>query len=214
MPTIVSQSVILKSITPHAEQIIEEAGRCCYKSEGKICPGSAAKMISKLITMGHESVLEHASATFMITTDRGITHEMVRHRLASYSQESTRYVDYIIKEDGEAEESKSISIKVIPPIGLNGAQMNIWATAMTDAEEAYEKLRQAGCPPQVARDVLPTCLKADIWMTCNFREWRHFIKLRASPKAHPKIRIIAKEIHRLLNQQAPNVFPMMLDMPA
>lgn len=207
MPTIVPQSVTLKSITPDAEHLIEEAGRCCYKSEGKIAPGSAAKMIAMLIKRGHESVLEHASASFLITTDRGITHEIVRHRLASYSQESTRYVDYIIKEDGETEEAKSINIKVVKPLGLEGYQMHLWFQAMIDAEGAYKALRQNGCPPQVARDVLPTCLKADIWMTCNFREWRHFIKLRASKAAHPKIQIIAKEIHRLLHEQAPNVFP-------
>ena len=164
-------------------------------------------MIAMLIKRGHESVLEHASATFKITTDRGITHEIVRHRIASFSQESTRYVDYMVKEDGEAVESKAINIKVILPIGLDDGQMDVWSRAMIKAEEYYEDLRRSGCPPQVARDVLPTCLKADIVMTCNFREWRHFIKLRASKAAHPKIQVIAKGIHAALNKHAPNVFP-------
>jgi thymidylate synthase (FAD) len=212
MPTIVPQSVTLQSITPDAELLIEQAGRCCYKSEGKTCPGSAAKMLAMLLKRGHESVLEHASATFLVTTDRGITHEMVRHRLASYSQESTRYVDYIIKDEGDPEETAEISINVIPPLSLKEDYKDplflVWYRAMQSAENAYRSLRQNGCPPQVARDVLPTCLKADIWMTCNFREWRHFIKLRAAKAAHPKIQVIAKEVHRLLNEQAPNVFPM------
>lgn len=207
MPTIVPQSVTLKSITPDAELLIEQAARCCYKSEGKIAPGSAAKMISMLIKRGHESVLEHASASVLVTTDRGVTHEIVRHRIGmSYSQESTRYVDYFIKEDGEAEESKSIDIKVVEPLGMDPLSHERWRKGIVVAEEAYRGMRETGCPPQVARDVLPTCLKADIFITGNFRAWRHFIKLRASKAAHPKIQIIAREIHWLLNWNAPNVF--------
>lgn len=209
MPIIVHQSVTLKSITPDAELLIEQAGRCCYQSEGKTCPGSAAKMIAMLIKRGQDSVLEHASATFLVITDRGITHEIVRHRIGmSYSQESTRYVDYIIKEDGEASESQNINIKVVEPLGLDtDEKQQAWLIGVTEAEIAYRRMRLAGCPPQEARDALPTCLKADIWITGNFRAWRHFIKLRAQAKAHPKIHVIAKGIHRVLNQHAPNVFP-------
>jgi thymidylate synthase (FAD) len=183
-------------ITPEPAQHIERAGRVCYKSEDKITPESAAAFVKKIKSMGHLSVLEHASASFLIRTDRGITHEAVRHRIASFAQESTRYVNY----------DKRFGLQVIPPEGLTGAQFIVWADAMAAAAKAYEKLIELGCSPQQARDVLPTCTKADLVFTANFREWLHVIDLRTSSAAHPKIRTVINEVRRILVANCPEVF--------
>lgn len=190
-----SMAVELLSITPNSLQLIERAGRVCYKSEGKTCDGSAEQFVRKLVhTLHHESVIEHASATLWIRCDRGISHEIVRHRIASYSQESTRYVKY----DG--------GMEVILPDNLTIDQNVAFVDALHAAENAYALLRKSGAPAQVCRDVLPTCLKTEIVMTANFREWRHFISLRGSKAAHPKIRVIAAEVLRLLSRECPVVF--------
>ena len=196
MPIVVQQTATLLSYTPYPEKLIERAGRVCYKSEDKICEGSAEKMIAMLISKGHESVLEHASATVLITTDRGITHELVRHRIASFSQESTRYVDY----------HKLGEMAVIPPLDLTPDQMTIWMHAMTVAEHQYHRLRQEGCTPQQARDVLPNSLKADIVVTANFREWRTIFKQRLPKSAHPKMRMLMRDVLGLLVCVSPTVF--------
>lgn len=192
---ITTSAVELLSITPNPLQLIERAGRVCYKSENKITDDSAEVFVRKIVhTLHHESVIEHASATFWIRCDRGISHEIVRHRLASYSQESTRYVKY----DG--------GMEVIPPLGLNSGQMEEFTNAMTLIEESYKWMRNEKLTAQMARDILPTCLKTEIVMTANFREWRHFIKLRGGTAAHPKIRTIAAEILNILKEQCPAVF--------
>lgn len=179
---IVDQSVECITSTPNALQVIEGAGRTCYKSEEKITSDSAVPFVRGIVKRGHESVLEHASATFRIVTDRGVSHEIVRHRLASYSQESTRYCNYGSR-DGE--------ISVIEPPGLNSAMRLGWEMSCKTAESAYITMIKSSVPPQIARSVLPTCLKTEIVMTANFREWRHFIRLRTSIAAHPQIRVIA-----------------------
>jgi thymidylate synthase (FAD) len=143
---------------------------------------------------GHESVLEHASAGFSIVTDRGVTHEIVRHRLASYSQESTRYCNY-----GKAGFGGEIS--VIEPRGAlreNTEQREVWVQAICAAERGYLSMLENGTSPQIARSVLPNSLKSEIGMTANFREWRHFLRLRTSPKAHPQMREIAEMLRRQL----------------
>lgn len=180
---ITTSAVELLSITPNPLQLIERAGRVCYKSENKITDDSAEVFVRKIVhTLHHESVIEHASATFWIRCDRGISHEIVRHRLASYSQESTRYVKY----DG--------GMEVIIPSGLSAEQMTKYMTCMNVIEQTYKELREAGIAPQAARDVLPTSLKTEIVMTANFREWRHFLRMRGAKSAHPKIRLIAHAI--------------------
>lgn len=172
-------------------QRIEQAGRVCYKSEEKGTPGSANKFVAGLIKSGHESVIEHEKVTVKIICDRGISHEIVRHRLASYSQESTRYCDYsggvtfvippwVDFEPGEYDYAKGIFNKD-----------DIWFNTMTYAEESYKALIAYGWSPQQARSVLPNSLKTEIVMTCNLREWRLFFKLRTSTKAHPQMREIA-----------------------
>lgn len=191
---IVQQSVKLLSITPNAEKLIERSARTCYQSFDKMDKSSYQKLIRYLISVGHESVLEHAVATFRIITNRGISHEIVRHRLASYSQESTRYCAY--KND----------IEVIVPHGLDEDSFLLWKELMLKIEETYHKLLSNGISPQNARDVLPTCLKTELIMTANFREWRHIIKLRTSKQAHPQIRELCSMILDELYSRCPIIF--------
>jgi len=190
---IVEQSVTLEWITPDALTVIERAGRTCYKSEAGMTADSGSAFVRMIIERGHHSVLEHASASFRIICDRGVSHEIVRHRLASYSQESTRYCNY-----DTAGHSNQITV-IQPPFQFDneadGAIMGAhWFEACETAECAYLYLLRTGASPQLARSVLPTCVKTELVMTCNFREWRHFLKLRTSPKAHPQMQVIAGEI--------------------
>ena len=190
--------ILIKSsfemITVNANiEMIEKAGRVCYKSESKITDQSSRKFIQSIIKSGHESVIEHSSITVKIICDRGVTHEIVRHRLASYSQESTRYCNYsggvtfiippwVNIEPGEYKYDEPLHS------GDNGAI--IWAQSMWKAEADYQALLNRGWTPQQARSVLPNSLKTEIVMTCNLREWRHFFKLRTAKQAHPQMREI------------------------
>ena len=162
---------------------IERAGRTCYKSEAKITDDSAASFCRSLIKSGHHSVLEHASVSVRIITNRGVSHEIVRHRLASYSQESTRYCDYT----GE--------IVFIKPVWLDDYRdtetEQEFFFACEQAADNYNVLRQKGWSPQQSREVLPNALKTELVMTCNIREWRHFFTLRCSKAAHPQMRALA-----------------------
>jgi len=198
MPTILEPSVELWSITPNAQELLERCGRICWKSEDKMCPGSDEKFIKMLKSKKHISVIEHAVATFFIRTDRGISHEIVRHRIASYSQESTRYCNYG-KKNGE--------IFVIQPSGMAHEEAVEWLAAVTDAERHYLRMLELGSTPQRARSVLPTCTKTDIAVTMNFRSWLNFIDLRAkSPPAHPDIAPLAQAIQAVLIEKAKAVF--------
>ena len=196
---IVQPSVSLQWITPNALQIIESAGRVCYKSENNITKSSAAGFIESILNRGHESVIEHASASFRIITDRGITHEIVRHRIASFSQESTRYCNY-------SQDKFENEISVIEPPELSEATKASWENACKTAEIEYFKMIEAGVRPQIARSILPTCLKAELIMTCNFREWRHFLKLRLAKGAHPQVIQIAQMIQDSLSREYPVIF--------
>ena len=198
---IIEPAVRLLRCTPFPEKAIEEAGRLCWKSEENIADTSYITFIRMLLTAKHESVLEHASAGFIITTDRGISHELVRHRLASYSQTSTRYCNYSSGKFGG-------EITVIQPSDLPtfGIQREAWVLACHEAERFYMEMLDAGCKPQVARSVLPTCLATEIAMTANFREWRHFLTQRLSPSAHPDMRVIAEMIRDHLKEITPIVF--------
>jgi len=180
--------------------MIETAGRTCYKSEDRITEKSAGEFVKRIVHSGHHAMIEHASASFRIITDRGITHEIVRHRLASYAQESTRYCNY--SKDKFGNECAFIQ----PPELENERAFGVWETACSVAEANYFGLLASGISPQIARAVLPNCLKTEIVMTANFREWRHFIALRSSPHAHPQIRPIAATIYDVLMKHAPNAF--------
>ena len=195
---IIKPIVELITITPNAERLIEQAGRTCYKSEEKTTDESAKAFIKMIIRRGHLSVLEHASATIRFVTDRGVTHEMVRHRLAAFSQESTRYCNY-----GADRFGAEISV-IEPPMTAN--QRHVWLDAMCRAEEFYLEMLEEGASPQIARSVLPNALKTEIVMTCNFREWLHVFKLRTAPAAHPQIREVMCHAHDMLTYACPAVF--------
>ena len=165
---------------------IEVAGRVCYKSEDKISRGSAEKFIMNVISRGHEAVLEHGVLTVKFICDRGVSHEIVRHRIASYCQESTRYCNYSRDAFGN-------EITVIEPTGVNKGTpaYESWKYAMNSCEEAYFNMLKEGCTPQEARSVLPNSLKTEIVVSMNPREWRHFFKLRCAKDAHPDMRVLA-----------------------
>lgn len=196
---IVLQSAVLEFITPDALQLIERAGRTCYKSEDKITEESAEKFVAMLLERGHESVIEHAYASFRVVCDRGVSHEFVRHRLFSYSQESTRYCNYSKAKYGN-------EITVIKPPGLSSVEENLWLQAISTSERVYMELIAAGCKPEIARSVLPNSLKTELVATANFREWRHFLFMRWSPKAHPQMQEVAGMIGQILVQHCPPVF--------
>ena len=165
---------------------IELIGRVCYKSEDRITSGSAEKFCRNVIKRGHESVIEHESISVRIICDRGISHELVRHRLASYSQESSRYCNY-------SKGAFGAEITVIKPCFLEEGTRGyaIWFDSCRYAEQRYFDLLDWGCTPEQARDVLPTSLKTEVVMTANLREWRHFLRLRTAQSAHPQMREVA-----------------------
>lgn len=172
---------------------LEYIGRICYQSRHKIGEDTAPKFVASLIKKGHESILEHYSFTAIFIVDRGISHEIVRHRLASYAQESTRYCQY----DDE--------IMVIEP-EIESEDWYEWTVSMDQAEICYQNMLFHGTSPQIARSVLPTCLKTELAMTANLREWRHFFRMRCSPAAHPSIRAVASKLLEEIRQKIPVVF--------
>lgn len=185
---------------------IETAGRICYKSENKITSDSAAGFVKSIIKTGHHSVVEHISISVRFICDRGITHEIVRHRLAAYSQESTRYANYSKDKFGN-------EITVIKPyFWPEGSEEYLeWETAMKNAEQSYLKLLQNGARPEQARSVLPNSLKTEIVMTCNLREWRHVLDLRCSKASHPQIREIMLPLLAEFHEKIPVLFDDLYD---
>lgn len=192
-------------ITPlNGEMILkrlEECGRVCYKSEGRITDDSAPQFVAAIIKRGHEAVLEHCSFTVKFICDRGVSHEIVRHRLASYCQESTRYCNY--SKDKFNREITVIEQCFLAP-GTDGYLY--WRTACENAETAYFALLDRGCSPQEARAVLPNSLKTEVVMTANIREWRHFLKLRCSEAAHPQMREVATQLLEKVRKEMPVLF--------
>lgn len=176
---------------------IEKAGRTAYKSEDKITEDSAMKFVSMINSRGHESVIEHQSVTVRVICDRGVTHEIVRHRLASYTQESTRYCNYSKGKFGG-------EITVIEPCfwSSEDEKYKIWKSTIQIIEDSYNKLIELGASPQEARSILPNSLKTEIVVTMNLRAWRHFFELRTASGAHPQMREIAipmlEEFKRLI----------------
>ncbi len=184
---------------------IERAGRVCYKSEEKITDGSAKNFVYNIIRSGHESVIEHEKITVRIICDRGISHEIVRHRIASYSQESTRYCNYNDNKFGN-------ELTFIKPYFWNGEveKYTIWIETMKYIEKSYMQLIASGATPQEARSVLPNSLKTEIIVTMNLREWRHFFKLRAAEAAHPQMRQIALPLLKAFQDKIPVLFDDLL----
>ena len=193
-------------------QLIEMAGKICYKSEKTITPESAVKFCKKLLDSGHHSVIEHATASVRFITNRGITHEIVRHRLAAYSQESTRYVNY---GSDHITFIRPVWMDYVP-IGIYGWEdldtwpydtaSFIWMRSMMYLEKDYKELLQEGWRPEQAREVLPNALKTEIVMTCNLREWMHVFKLRTSKAAHPQIRALMLSCLDGFQQEVPVLF--------
>ena len=181
---------------------IERAGRVCYKSEGNITDDSAEKFIRGIIKRGHESVIEHASVSFKIICDRGVTHELVRHRIgASYSQESTRFCDYSAGKFGG-------ELTFIKPCFWSEDDENfrLWLSTMELLEKNYLAMRAGGAKPEEVRSILPNSLKTEIFVTMNLRELRHFLKLRTAKAAHPQMRQVALKIFDILNEKLPAIF--------
>ncbi len=180
---------------------IERKGRVCYKSEGKITEGSAVRFVRNLIKKGHESVIEHEKISVRIICDRGVSHEIVRHRIASYSQESTRYCNYCDEKFGK-------ELTFIRPVFWkeDKERMRVWEESMQEIEDTYNKLIDLGAHPQEARSILPNSLKTEIIVTMNLREWRHFFKLRTAKRAHPQMRQIAGALLTDLSERMPVIF--------
>lgn len=197
--TPIDGSIILKRI--------EQAGRVCYKSEENITEDSAIKFAQNILKRGHEAVLEHCSFTVKFIVDRGVSHEIVRHRVASYCQESTRYCNYSKDKFGN-------EITVIKPCfwrededeNKEHIKFAVWKRSMAEAESAYFELLRMGATPQEARAVLPNSLKTEVVMTANIREWRHFFKLRTSSAAHPQMREVTIPLLRELQEKIPVLF--------
>ena len=182
-------------------RMIELCGRVCYKSEDRITDDSAEKFISMIMKSGHESVLEHEKITVRVICDRGVTHEIVRHRVASYSQESTRYCNYSQDKFGS-------ELTFIKPCYFdeNDERYTLWKNAMADAEKSYFALIAAGAKAEEARGVLPNAIKTGLVMTMNIREWRHFFRLRTSGRAHPQMRELACMILAGFKERFPVLF--------
>lgn len=180
---IIKASAEIISHTPDLEKIIEMAGRTCYKSEDKITEDSADGFIEKIKNFKHESVLEHGSITVRYIVDRGVSHELVRHRLASFSQESTRYCNY-----GKDKFGNEITV-IEPCFWETGHFMWYrWKETCEAAQEGYFELLEGGASAQQARSVLPNSLKTEVVMTANPREWRHVFMVRCHRDAHPQMR--------------------------
>ncbi|MDD6794235.1 MAG: FAD-dependent thymidylate synthase [Clostridiaceae bacterium] len=180
---------------------IEKIGRVCYKSEGNIKEESAERFIKNIIKRGHESVIEHVSLSVRIVCDRGVTHEIVRHRVASYSQESTRYCNYSNEKFGN-------ELTFIKPCFWDEDSENfkVWKDSMRMVENNYLSLMKNGAKPEEARSILPNSLKTEIIVTMNLREWRHFFKLRCDIAAHPQMREVAKMILKEFKNKIPVLF--------
>ena len=180
---------------------LERAGRVCYKSEDKITQGSAETFLANIIKRGHESVLEHEKITVSLICDRGVTHELVRHRIASYSQESTRYCNYMGEKFGR-------ELTFIKPCfwAEDDPKYAVWKEQMAQLEETYQRLLEAGASPQEARSILPNSLKTEIVVTMNLREWRHFFRLRTAPAAHPQMRAAADMLLAAFQAELPVIF--------
>lgn len=207
---IVKPSIEILSTESYEEMLlrVERAGRVCYKSEGQIGDGSAERFIRNILKRGHESVIEHGSITVKVTCDRGVTHEIVRHRIASYSQESTRYCNY--SKDKFDSQISCIDLATGFQYDLNDEndrkKYELWQEAMESAEQYYFKMLELGAKAEEARSILPNSLKTEIVMTMNLREWRHFIRLRGSKAAHPQIREITAQILDAFAERYPLFF--------
>ena len=196
-------------------QQIERVARVCYKSEDKITPDgeSAKKLVGFLVKQGHEAMLEHSQLSVLFTCDRGVANELVRHRIASFAQESTRYCNYSKERFGG-------ELTFIWPSYIRGEQYcelddsevtdntpgSLWVDSCECAEIIYKDMIALGMRPEQARCVLPLCLKTEIVVTANYREWRNIFKLRTHVAAHPQMRELMCPLLKELQSKIPVVF--------
>ena len=196
-------------------QHIEKIGRVCYKSEDYITEDgeSAKKFVAMLIRNGHEAMIEHSFLSVKFTVDRGVSHELVRHRIASFAQESTRYCNYAKDKFG----AECAFIDLEPGIMLDNKMKKMsaeeialvlaeWKSAMEDAERHYMRLLELGATPQIARAVLPNSTKTEITVSANYREWRNFFKLRVPAGVHPQMREVTIPLLKELKGMIPVIF--------
>ncbi len=196
-------------------QHIEKIGRVCYKSEDYITEDgeSARKFVAMLIRNGHEAMIEHSFLSVKFTVDRGVSHELVRHRIASFAQESTRYCNYAKDKFG----AECAFIDLEPGIMLDNKMKKMsgeeialvmaeWTSAMEDAERHYMRLLELGATPQIARAVLPNSTKTEITVSANYREWRNFFKLRVPADVHPQMREVTIPLLKELKGMIPVIF--------
>lgn len=205
---------IMSSVSIDMLSSIEKYGRTCYKSEDKISDGSASEFVKNIISRGHETVIEHEKITVKFICDRGISHEIVRHRLASFSQESTRYVNY--KDKGmtfiipfwceNIQEGNYLYLDRFDDSVYFYSGERLWFRHMHDVSILYTELIDSGWVPQKARSVLPNSLKTEIVVTANLREWRHVFKLRTASAAHPQIVELMKPLQADLHKILPEIF--------
>jgi thymidylate synthase (FAD) len=207
------QKVVIEQITPTQEaySLLERIGRVCYKSEDRITEGSAAKFIKSIVARNHLSVIEHCIVTIRFTTNRGVSHELVRHRIASFSQESTRYCNY--NKQGHLEfiiphwldvKEGVFGYNDLTPGSLASEQIFLHGLLM--AEEAYNALIAGGKKPEDARDILPIDVKTEIVVTANLREWLLICNLRTAKAAHPNMRQVMSMVLNSLQLEYPEIF--------
>jgi len=193
-------------------KILEKIGRVAYKSEDKITDQSAASFIAMIVKRGHFSVLEHISVTVHVICDRGVSHEWVRHRLAAYTQESTRYCNY--SKDKHDNQITFIEPSFMwepqpgedPKDTLIVHKKSLWEDTVSVIETAYLNLIELGATPQEARSILPNSLKTEFFVTMNLRAWHHFFELRAAPAAHPQMRELAIPLQKVFQRALPEIF--------
>lgn len=183
------------------ETAIEHYARICYRSEEKIKAGSDYRLVKRLFKSGHHAMLEFCDVAVIFSCDRGMSHELVRHRLSSFAQESTRYCDYNNDRFGG-----EITVIEQPTIKANKDAQEVWESAMEHSEAFYKQLRKLGIPAQNARSVLPIALRVRIAMKANIREWLHVLDLRCSESSHEILQSCAKVVLSYLNDECPILF--------
>jgi len=208
---VIEQTHELISLPDDLLETLEKAGRTCYKSEGRITEDSAAKFVNMLVRHKHHAMIEFGDIIVRLTTNRGVTHELVRHRLCSFAQESTRYVRYdgsmaFIRPVWSDERLLREWDRDTPvPEGLTKGD-RIWLAAMCRAEEEYTQLLQEGWKAQAAREILPNSLKTEIVVKANIREWRHIFALRCAKSSHPQMVELMRPLLADLKSKLPVVF--------
>lgn len=188
--------ITLLAVTPNAEKLIEEAGRTCYLSFDKMDDQSEKSFIRRCIKSGHHSILEHASASFRIKgVSRAFTHQLVRHRLANFSQQSQRYVSEL-----------EFNYVIPPQIEKNDQAAAVFRAFVEESRKAYKALRDLTIKKEDARFVLPNAIESEIVFSANFRELRHVFTLRCAPGAQWEIRRVCLMMLAVMQREAPSVF--------